>query len=99
MLAGLEAKLAAETIREHAYEAAKAVYDRRIADAEAKRDALAAPAPAGKLPATTGAEYDELSPAERRALIARLRLEVTVLPLRPGGPRNRFDPERVQIRP
>ena len=61
MLAELEAKLAAETIREHAYEAAKAVYDRRIADAEAKRDALAAPAPAGKLPATTAAEYDVLS--------------------------------------
>ena len=98
-LAELEAKLAAETIREHAYEAAKAVYDRRIADAEARRDVLAAPAPAGKLPATTAAEYDVLSPAERRALIARLRLEVTVAPLRPGGPRNTFDPERVQIRP
>jgi DNA invertase Pin-like site-specific DNA recombinase len=98
-LAELEAKLAAETIREHAYQAAKAVYDRRIADAEAKRDALAVPAPAGKLPATTAAEYDVLNPAERRSLITRLRLEVTVLPLRPGGPRNTFDPERVQIRP
>ena len=99
MLAGLEAKLAAETIREHAYEAAKAVYDRRIREAEVKRDAITAPGRGGKLRPMTGAEYDRLAAAERRALIGRLHLEVTVLPLRPGGLRNRFDPERVQIRP
>lgn len=99
LLDGLEARLAAETIRVHAYEAAKAVYDRRIRAAEVKRDAIAAPSRGGKLAALTGAEYDALTAAERRALIARLHLEVTVLPLRPGGPRNRFDPERVVIDP
>jgi DNA invertase Pin-like site-specific DNA recombinase len=100
LLTALEAKLAAEEIRPNAYQAAKDVLDRRIRDAEAEAKRLADGAgPAGDVPALTAEEYDELTTAERREVIRRLGLTVTVLPPDPAGPRNTFDGRRVDIQP
>jgi hypothetical protein len=99
MLIELETRLAEETIRPHAYQAAKAVYDRRIAEAEAEERQLGSGAVRGDVPTMTGEKYDVLTPAETRLLIAQLGLRVLLLLWRAGAPRNRFDPERVVIEP
>lgn len=100
LLADLEARRANEQIRLHAYEAAKRVLDKRITAAEAALEVLGAPATLGSgIGAILPAEYDAMTPAEVKLLIAGLHLEITVLPVGPGALRNRFDPRRVQIRP
>ncbi len=100
MLADLEERRALEQIRLHAYEAAKRVLDKRITAAEAALEVLGAPATLGSgIGAILPAEYDAMTPAEVKLLIAGLHLEITVLPVGPGAVRNRFDPRRVQIRP
>jgi site-specific DNA recombinase len=99
-LAELEDKKANGEIRPLAYGRAKATYDRRIAEAEAElQQAQADAAAARHAPAVTPAEWAAMTPAERRALIAALRLAVTVMPHPDGAPRNTFVPERVIIEP
>jgi site-specific DNA recombinase len=56
LLADLEASKAAETIRPHAYDKAKAVLDKRIAEAEAEAKRLGARTGGGSVPALTGEE-------------------------------------------
>ena len=99
MLADLEVKRVAGQIRVHAYEAAKGHLDKLVGAAETTLREVGAPAPAGALPAVTEREWDAMTAAEKRTLISRLHLEVSVSPQLPGAARNRFDPRRVQIRP
>ena len=99
LLADLEARKAAETIRPLAYETAKAVLDRRIAEAEAEAKRLGARPAHGDVPALTADQYDRMTWAETRLLIEQLRLRVLVLPVLPDSPRGKFDPRRVRIEP
>lgn len=99
LLADLEARKAAEAIRPLAYETAKAVLDRRIAEAEAEAKRLGARPPGGDVPALTAEEYDDLTWAETRLLVERLRLRVLVLPVLPDSTRGMFDRRRVRIEP
>lgn len=100
LLADLEARKAAETIRPLAYETAKAVLDKRIAEAEAEAKRLGArTADGGDVPALTAEEYDALTWAETKLLVSRLRLRVLVLSVLPDSTRSKFDPRRVRIEP
>jgi DNA invertase Pin-like site-specific DNA recombinase len=99
LLADLEARKAAETIRELAYQAAKAVLDKRIAEAEAEAKRLGAGSVTGDVPALTGEEYDALTWAETWLLVEQLDLRVLVLPVLPDSTRGKFDHRRVRIEP
>ena len=70
MLADLEVKRVAGQVRPHAYEAAKGHLDKLVAAAETTLREVGAPAPAGMLPAVSGAEWDAMTAAEKRTLIA-----------------------------
>jgi hypothetical protein len=105
LIADLEARHYADlasgrAIRESAYLASKTTLDGLMAKAEARKAALPAPGDTGggdDLPQLTAEEYDDLAPGELRELVARLRMEITVGPQRPGTPRNRADLGRVQV--
>jgi hypothetical protein len=99
-LGNLEVKWAEERIREDAYDRAKAVLDRRIGKAEAELKQLQTAAEdARSAPAITEAEWEAMTPAEKRSWIKRLRLTITITPAQEGAPRNVFDPDRVNIDP
>lgn len=97
MLADLEERRALEEIRPHAYERAKKALDKRIADAESEAKLLGAAVKGGDVPPLTGEEYDDLNPAETRAMVEQLRLRVLIFPKSPGIAKNQWDPGRVQI--
>jgi DNA invertase Pin-like site-specific DNA recombinase len=99
LLADLEDRRAEETIRPLAYERAKKTYERRIAEAEAEARQLGAASKDANVPALTGEQYDEMTPAETKQLINRLCLRVLILPKTPGLARNQYDPDRVKILP
>jgi hypothetical protein len=78
---------------QRAYDRAKPVLDQRLAAARARLDGLAHPA--APLPADAAADWAEATDAERRILIQRFGVRITVGPHRPGA--RRFDPARVRI--
>jgi DNA invertase Pin-like site-specific DNA recombinase len=92
-LADLEVKWASGELVQRAYDRAKPVLDRRLAAEQARLDALERPAV--PLPADAAADWAEATDAERRILIQRYRVQITVGPHRPGA--RRFDPARVRI--
>ena len=96
----LEGKLAREQTTQAAYDRNMPVWEARLAQATATKAALREQArDAADEPPLTEEEWDDpaMTPARKRALIERLRLRVTVLPLPDSAPRNVFIPERVQI--
>ena len=92
-LANLEVKWAAGELVQRAYDRAKPMLDQRLAAARARLDGLAHPA--APLPADAAADWAEATDAERRILIQRFGVRITVGPHRPGA--RRFDPARVRI--
>jgi len=99
-LADLEVKFQAGETRRLAYERSKPVLMKRIAEAEREREELsAASRQARSVPAVSKAEWEAMSPTEKRQLIGRLHLSVTILPLPKGAPRSKFCPDRVVIEP
>jgi len=97
-LGALEARRIRKEIREAVYEVSKATVDELLTAEEARLEALGRPSAGGALPpAMTAEEYDALTVAARRELIARLGIVVRIDPHPAGAPRNRYVPERVQI--
>ena len=92
-LAALEVKWASGELVQRAYDLAKPVLDKGLAAERARFDGLAHPPP--PLPADAAADWADATDAERRILIQRFRVRITVGPHRPGA--RRFDPARVRI--
>lgn len=102
LLADLEVRRVNEVIREAAYEASKTALDKRMSKALARlaeAEKATAGTGDGEVPPLTGEEYDHMTAEEKRSVIRRLRLEITVLPRPADAPKNAFDPRRVDIRP
>ena len=92
-LADLEVKWAAGELVQRAYDRAKPVLDQRLAAARARLDGLEHPAAPSKV--DVAADWAKATDAERRILIQRFGVQITVGPHRPGA--RRFDPARVGI--
>ena len=92
-LADLEVKWASGELVQRAYDRAKPVLDRRLAAEQARLDGLEHPA--APRPVEVAADWAAATDAERRGLIQRFGVQITVGPHRPGA--RRFDPARVRI--
>ena len=92
-LADLEVKWASGELVQRAYDRAKPVLDKRLAAEQARLGALEHPA--APLPADAAADWAAATDAEKRILIQRYSVQITVGPHRPGA--RRFDPARVRI--
>jgi DNA invertase Pin-like site-specific DNA recombinase len=93
-LADLEVKWAAGELVQRAYDRAKPVLDKRLAKEQARLDGLARPTSAMAVDAA--ADWAEAEPDEKRALITRFGVRITVGAFRSEAPR-RFDSKRVRI--
>ena len=92
-LADLEVKWASGELVQRAYDRAKPVLDRRLAAEQARLGALEHPA--APLPADAAADWAVGHDAEKRILIQRYGVQITVGQHRPGA--RQFDPARVRI--
>lgn len=92
-LADLEVKWASGELVQLAYDRAKPVLDRRLAAEQARLGGLARPA--APSPVDAAADWADATDAEKRILIQRYGVRITVGPHRPGA--RRFDPKRVRI--
>lgn len=92
-LGDLEVKWAAGELVPQAYDRAKPVLDRRLAQERAKLDKIAG---GGSLaPVDVRADWSKMTTAEKRVLITRCGVRIVIGPHRPA---HRFDPGRVRIR-
>ena len=96
-LADLEVKKQTREIRPLAYERSKPVLDKLIATAEAALAELDSPVAAVNLVSVDEGDWTAASNDERRSMIRRLGLSVTIAPMKAGAPRNVFLPERIVI--
>lgn len=98
-LVDLETKQALGDLIPAAYSAAKPILDRRRLAALAELGEVGTAPPGSELPQVDEADWDDMTCVERRQLITRLHMTITVLPVRPDGPRNRIDPARIVVEP
>jgi site-specific DNA recombinase len=95
-LSDLEVKWASGELVQQAYDRAKPVLDRRLAVEQSKLAELSRQSVTVN-PVAAEKDWQQMTPAEKRTLIARSRTTITIGPYIPGPIPRRFNDKRVTI--